>query len=163
MAANHAPTAPNAPAAPAAQPTAQAPESQNPEFFNTRGTHVGVGNGGDLPIWIQKWYPSGGWGNVYKLNPGEWTSHSGDYPVLDDVEMRVYFSEADAQSESNNIDIDAENPAATTPWMSVDWDSEYFGVGGKHTWITDEGHRFDGERHADSKHNIEFRLLITPR
>lgn len=132
-------------------------------FINTRGTNVGVTNGGDQPIWIQKFRPSSGWGTPVKLAPGEWTHHSGDYPVLDDCEMRAYFSEADARSHDNNVDIDAENPAGTSPWMSVDWDSEYFSVGGKHTWITDDGHRFDGERLGDSRHNKEFRLTITPR
>lgn len=129
----------------------------------TRGTHVGVQNTGDEPVWIQRFFPAGGWGEPTKLAPGEWTDHAGDYAALDDCEMRVFFSAADAAAERDNVDVDAENPSYSTPWMSVDWDSEYFSVGGKHTWITDEGHRFDGERVEDSRHYKEFRLKITPR
>ena len=158
------PTA-SAPAEGQVQQVTAESKKEKPGFFDTRGTHVGVQNTGDQPIWIQKYWPGppGKWSTPVKVMPGEWTSHSGDYPMIDDCEMRVFFSEADAREEENNIDIDGENPAGTSPWLSVDWDSEYFKVGGKHTWITDEGHRFEGERVSDSATMKEFRLKITPR
>lgn len=143
----------------------QAERGDKPGIFKTRGTHVTFANSGDQPIWIREYNPGppGVWGRAHKVDPGGIKGLDGDYPVLDDVEARVYFSESDAQAEENHVEVDAENPAYSTPWMSVDWDSEYFSVGGTHTWITEEGHRFEGQRMEDSKDNKEFRLDVTAR
>jgi hypothetical protein len=84
-------------------------------FINTRGI-TGVTNEATSrsdPV------PTSSWGTLVKLALGEWTHHPATTWCLTTARCER-TSPKPTPFHDNNIDIDAENPAGTSPWMSVD-------------------------------------------
>lgn len=158
MAATPATAAPPAPAS-----AVQAADRAEASEFITKGTSVTVRNDGDQTIWVRKWHWRTGfyWEAPMALTPGALASFAGNHCPGDDVELRVFFDQGKADDNEDGIDVDAENPAYAAPWLSVDWDSEYFSVGGTHTWVAHDGSRYWGQRESDSSAYKHFRLHVT--
>lgn len=139
-----------------------ASQQQGPEFFKRLGTKVKVVNNGDQSIWVREFsLGSMKWMSPREIQPGQSWNFEGKEDGFDDVELNVFTSLEDANNEDNGINVDAENPAYSTPWLSVDWDSEYFSEGHWHTWVADNGMRFTGHRNGDCSHYKNFTLDIT--
>jgi hypothetical protein len=163
-----APAVAAAVAAPAPTPgdsftsSAEGDSSVHDQWYRTKGTAVTVRNTGDQSIWLRKY-------DVLRL---KWESPE-EIPVggenryceisanLDDVELLVFFDKGKADRNDGGVNVDAENPAYSSPWMSVDWNSEYFSIGGTYTWVAKDGSRFWGKRGADSDRHKEFELHVT--
>lgn len=129
----------------------------------TKGVEVLVRNDGDQTLWVRKWHWQTDfyWESPVAINPGSEARFTGKSSGTDDLELRVFLDEGKAHANEDGIEVDAENPAYSTPWMSVDWDSEYFNIGGTHTWVADDGSRYWGKREDDSYHYKRFRLHVT--
>ncbi len=158
-----APTVAQAAPAPAHTATSKSSKaSDSPQFRWQKGTMVIVQNTGDQSIWVVKLYPFGATSDdPVQIDPGKQYTWQGKRDGQDDVELAVYFNKGDADREKNGIDVDAENPLYSTPWLSVDWDSEYFNEGSSHTWVTKDGSRYHGRRSHDSHEHKVFWLQIT--
>lgn len=161
MMAPSASAAPANPPAPGATASAPVEAPAHPEMFNS-GTEVTVRNDGDETMWVRRWHQKTDyyWESPVELSPGAEFAFAGKHGLADDVELRVFFDKSKADANTGGIEIDAENPAYSAPWMSVDWDSEYFSVGGTHTWIAHDGSRYWGKRLSDDGYK-KFRLHVT--
>ena len=119
-------------------------------------TRVTLKNNTKEAVYTKYYRGMGVWSDWSVLWPGQSTSFRNLYRWSDDVEFRISTD----QSQRTAIDVDAENPLYSTPWMSVDWNSEYFNVGGTYTWhVKDAGELF-GTRHQDSDGAKQFELVI---
>jgi hypothetical protein len=119
-------------------------------------TRVLLKNNTKEAVYTSSYRGMGVWSDWTVLWPGHSRSFRDSYRWSDDVEFRI----STEQSKSNSIDVDAENPAYSTPWMSVDWNSEYFNVGGTYTWEVKDGGEIFGTRHHDSDDAKQFELVI---
>lgn len=126
----------------------------------TKGTWVKVRNEGDTTMYVRM-YHSTGWASPVAINPGQERSFAYSRTGADDVELRFFFQESSAASNSDGIEVDADNPALTHPWLSVDWSREYFVVGRTHTWVADDGSRYWGKREGDCGGFKHFSLHVT--
>ncbi len=98
------------------------------------------------------------------LQPGETRSYHGNYGGVDDVQLRVFRSAEDARENSvfKAIEVDAENPAWSSPWLSVSYQSKYYSVGTQHYYVSPiAGAHFTGKRHGDTSHYKQFELTMT--
>lgn len=152
--------APSVAQATAAAPAAP-PAANSPQFTWQKGTMVIVQNTGDQSIWVVKRYPFGGTDSPTEIEAAKQRTWEGKREGQDDVELIVYFSKSDADQGKNGIEVDAENPVYSTPWLSVDWDSEYFNEGSSHTWVASDGSRYYGKRSHDSAEHKVFWLEVT--
>lgn len=146
------------PDAPAPAPTTDAPDSY------TKGTQVTLRNQTGGTIWVRGHRAFTDWWAPYVLNPGETVAYRGDFPGVDDVQLRIFRSAEDAKGNSvfKSIEVDAENPAWSSPWLSVSYQSKYYNVGTQHHYESPlAGAHFTGKRHGDSTHYKEFELTMT--
>ena len=163
-----APAAP-APAAPApatevgAVPAAPAPAADSDNSF-TKGTSVYFRNASGGAIWVREHKAFTDWWASDVLQPGETRSYHGNYGGVDDVQLRVFRSAEDARENSvfKAIEVDAENPAWSSPWLSVSYQSKYYSVGTQHYYVSPiAGAHFTGKRHGDTSHYKQFELTMT--
>lgn len=72
---------------------------------------------------------------------------------MDDVQLRIFRSAEDARENSmlEAIEVDAENPAWSSPWLSVSYHSKYYGFGTVHHYESAQARaEFTGKRSGDS-------------
>lgn len=129
----------------------------------TKGTAVTFRNDTGATIWVRHYDCLRDWHDPRKMEPGTSLRFTGDHPGTDDVELRVFRTEKDAESNwlVNSYEIDAENPAYSSPWMSVGYDNHYFREGETHTWHagSQPGRAsFWGKRHDDTDKYKVFEL-----
>ncbi len=162
-----APAAPAAaaPAAPAtdAGATPATPASDADASF-TKGTEVSFRNNTGSPVWVREHHVFDDWYGSDVLQPGQAKSYSGNFAGVDDVQLRVFRSAEDARGNSvfKAIEVDAENPAWSSPWLSVSYQSKYYNVGTVQYYVSPiAGAHFTGKRHADSSHYKQFELTMT--
>lgn len=145
-----------------AVPAAAASESDN-SF--TKGTSVWFRNATDSTMWVREHHIFTDWYVADELQPGEAKSYSGNYGGVDDVQLRIFRSAEDARENSmfKAIEVDAENPAWTSPWLSVSYHSKsYDSVGTVHHYESAlAGAHFTGKRNSDSNNYKQFELHMT--
>lgn len=146
------------PPAPSASPSTTADDGS---VGITKGTHVKVLNEGDETMYVRMFIWPKGWSSPEAVTPGQEKSYAYSRTGADDVELRFFFNEHSAAHNTDGIEVDADNPALTHPWLSVDWSREYFVVGRTHTWVADDGSRYWGKREGDSSGFKHFRLHVT--
>lgn len=162
LSATAAPTSGSA-QAPAPAPALAQTTSKDPESRWTKGTRVTVRNDTGRTIWVRQYDHAGMWFAPVQMEPGASHSWGGNWAVVDDVELRFFWREDDAKNNSrfNSTDVDAENPSYSAPWMSVGYDSRWFGIGQTQHWRFSQTHvEFWGKRNDDSRDFKEFDLHV---
>ncbi len=129
----------------------------------TKGTKVTFRNDTGVTIWVRQYDCMRDWYSPKKMEPGTTLTFAGDHPGTDDVELRVFKSEDAATSNwwYKSYEIDAENPAYSSPWMSVGYRSQYFREGDTHEWraeLAPDRAVFWGKRHGDTDKFKVFEL-----
>ena len=119
-------------------------------------TQVTLKNNTQEAVYISRYRGMGIWSNWTVLWAGQSETFRNSYRGSDDVEFRISRD----KTRRTSIDVDAENPLYSTPWMSVDWNSEYFNVGGTYTWQVKSGGELFGTRHHDADGAKQFELVI---
>lgn len=155
-----------APAAPAPVAPAPAAPAAGPEADNsfTKGTQVWFRNDTGSTVWVREHHVFTDWYASEQLQPGESAYYSGNYGGVDDVQLRIFRSAEDARENSvfKAIEVDAENPAWSSPWLSVSYQSKYYSVGTVHFYVSPiAGAHFTGQRHGDSDNYKHFELTMT--
>lgn len=129
----------------------------------TKGTAVWFANETSDPVWVREHHIFTDWYPADRLDPGESKTYVGNFGGVDDVQLRVFRSQEDARSNSvfKAIEVDAENPAYSSPWMSVSYVSKYYGVGTIHHYVSPiAGATFMGQRQADTPNYKYFDLRM---
>lgn len=136
---------------------------QREGWFETKGTSLTFRNDTGKNVWVRHYRYAGEWRSPIQLAPGATRTYDGNWPGTDDVELRVFKSEEAAKDNSvfKAYEIDAENPAYSSPWISVSYMNRYFGVGDTTTWygagwLGDA--EFWGKRHDDTSRYKQFEL-----
>lgn len=161
-----APAAPAqaAPAAPAPAPAATTGPSADADASFTKGTRVSFRNDTGSTVWVREHEVFTSWFSAQAVRPGEVKRYTGNFAGVDDVQLRVFRSAEDARGNSvfKAIEVDAENPAWSSPWLSVSYQSKYYNVGTVQYYVSPiAGAHFTGKRHADSSHYKQFELTMT--
>ena len=153
---------PIAPAPAIPTPIAPAPAGA-PDSF-TKGTKVWFVNETSNSVWVREHHIFDDWYGSEELKPGESRTYSGNYGGVDDVQLRIFRSAEDARENSvfKAIEVDAENPMYSSPWMSVSYDSKYYLVGTIHHYESPlAGAKFMGQRQEDQTYYKYFDLRMT--
>ena len=159
---NPAAPSPVAPA-PAAEGGAAATSDSHPDAF-TKGTNVWFRNETPNTVWVREHHIFTDWYAADEIKPGDSKAYSGNYGSVDDVQLRIFRSAEDARENSvfKAIEVDAENPAWSSPWLSVSYQSKYYSVGTVHFYVSPiAGAAFTGQRHGDSDNYKHFELTMT--
>jgi hypothetical protein len=148
--------------APAPAPAADQAQANSAHGWSwTKGTEVTFRNQSDTTVWLRHYDYAGRWNGAVKMAPGSTKVMTGTWVGTDDVEFRLFRSAEDANANRRGYEIDAENPAYSEPWMSVDYRSQYFKVGDQRTWVRSGGiGEFHGARKDDTKDNKVFELTM---
>lgn len=154
-----------APAPVAPTPIAPAPAAAvQPEAGVTKGTHVWFNNETSETVWVREHHIYTDWYSADELAPGESKTYSGNFGGVDDVQLRIFRSAEDARENSvfKAIEVDAENPAWSSPWMSVSYHCKYYLEGTIHHYESAlAGAQFKGQRQVDTEYNKMFDLRMT--
>lgn len=130
----------------------------------TKGTAVAFRNDTASSVWVREHHIYTDWYAAEEVKPGQTEYYSGNFGGVDDVQLRIFRSAEDARGNSmfKAIEVDAENPAWSSPWLSVSYHSKYYNVGTVHTYESAlAGAQFTGKRNGDSSNFKEFELHMT--
>lgn len=159
-----APASVAAPVAPAPAPAGEAAAAQDQVDSFTKGTKVWFSNETTETVWVREHHIFDDWYGSDVLKPGESKTYSGNFGGVDDVQLRVFRSAEDARENSvfKAIEVDAENPMYSSPWMSVSYQSKYYSVGEINYYVSPlAGAHFTGQRQADTSYYKYFDLRMT--
>lgn len=154
-----------------------------PNGTAARGTNIDLENRTGKPIWVSQWGGSGtGWSvpdERDSLKPGHRFNYAANRVGSDDVELRIFLSYSDVLAKKKYVDVEAENPVWSAPWMAVAKESDvYFDLWQEHTFKETQTHEADqsafgapqvavnsvemsAKRWADTKDCKWFSLSIT--
>lgn len=131
----------------------------------TKGTSLWFRNETSATMWVREHHIYTDWYSADVLQPGQAKSYSGDFGGVDDVQLRIFRSAEDARENSmlKAIEVDVENPAWASPWLSVSYHSKHYSsVGTVHHYESAlAGAQFTGKRNSDSSNFKEFELRMT--
>lgn len=115
--------------------------------WTTDGTAVRVHNFTGKRLYYRLYHPVYvEWRGPYSLEVNDSVYLAYDWPTFDDVELHLFFSEAAAKANEKPIDIQAENPAWSAPWVSINGWTEYFQSEGESHEIVERCRLRDGDR-----------------
>jgi hypothetical protein len=106
----------------------------------TMGTSIEIHNHTGKDIYYRGNNPYYGWDNTPStLQPGRSMRISRDYAAFDDIEGRIFadYAAAAANDSVRSIELQAENPAWSAPWIEYSNHTEYFQNQGEEHSVTE--------------------------